>query len=164
MNLCISHLLPSSQDLTTIESVPHRVLLLAALAVLAGCGSNAMKGTPPPKASSVKVALLAAPKRPGEVIVRGDLSPATHGPYAFDGRYRVRFEQFAPEDPRMNFADQTAFVAMLDRHAGEDDSGSVRLFRAARRTSARTVTVHGRYFVDVNFGDFPYAMRFTPVR
>ena len=144
--------------------MPRRLLCLAALAAVAGCGSDTVKGTPPPKASSVKVALLAAPKRPGEVILRGDLSPASHGPYAFDGRYRVRFEQFAPEDPRMNFAGQTAFVAVLDRQAGEDDSGSVRLFRAARRTSARTVTVHGRYFVDVTFGDFPYAMRFTPVR
>jgi hypothetical protein len=144
--------------------VPRRVLLLAALAALAGCGSDAVKGTPPPKASTVKVALLASPKRPGEVVLRGDLSPASHGPYAFDGRYRVRFEQFAPEDPRMNFADQTAFVAMLDRHAGEDGSGSVRLFRAARRTSARTLTLRGRYFVDVTFGDFPYAMRFTTVR
>ena len=164
MNLCISDLLPSSQGRTTIDRVPRHVLLLAALAVLAGCGSDEIKGTPPPKASSVKVALLQAPKRPGEVILRGDASPASHGPYAFDGRYRVRFEQFAPEDPRMNFADQTAFVAMLDRHAGEEDAGSVRLFRTARRTSARTLTVRGRYFVDVTFGDFPYAIRFTPVR
>lgn len=144
--------------------MPRRILFLAALTALAGCGSDAVKGTPPPKASSVKVALLIAPKRPGEVVLRGDLSPASHGPYAFDGRYRVRFEQFAPEDPRMNFADQTAFVAMLDRNAGEDGAGSMRLFRSARRTSARTLTLRGRYFVDVTFGDFPYAMRFTPVR
>jgi hypothetical protein len=52
--------------------------------------------------------------------VRGDLSPASHGPYAFDGRYVVRFEQFAPEDPERRLHAQTAFVATLDRRAEED--------------------------------------------
>jgi hypothetical protein len=143
--------------------VPRRALLLAALVALAGCGGGTVKGTPPPTASSAKVALLAAPKRPGEVIVRGEASPASHGPFTFDGRYRVRFEQFAPEDPNVDFTTQTTFVAALDKHAEEDGDGSVRLFHAARRTSARTVTLHGRLFVDVTFGDFPYAIRFTPV-
>jgi hypothetical protein len=143
--------------------VPRRALLLAALVALAGCGSDDPKPTPPPKASSAKVALLAAPKRPGEVIVRGEASPASHGPFTFDGRYRVRFEQFAPEDPNVDFTTQTTFVAALDKHAEEDGDGSVRLFHSARRTSTRTVTLHGRLFVDVSFGDFPYAIRFTPV-
>jgi hypothetical protein len=98
------------------------------------------------------------------VIVRGDLSPASHGPYAFDGRYVVRFEQFAPEDPNLDFTDQTAFVATLDRRAEQDGSGTVKLFEAAQRTSRRTLALHGRLFVDVSFGDFPYAIRFTPVR
>ena len=144
--------------------MPRRALLLAALAALAGCGAEAATPTPPPKASSAKVALLAAPKRPGEVIVRGEVSPASHGPFAFDGRYTVRFEQFAPEDPNVDFKTQTAFVAALDARAEEDGPHSVRLFRTARRTSARTVTLHGRLFVDVSFGDFPYAIRFTPVQ
>lgn len=112
----------------------------------------------------MKVALLAAPKRPGEVIVRGEASPGSHGPFTFKGRYRVRFEQFAPEDPNVDFTAQTAFVAALDKHAEEDGPGSVRLFRTARRTSGKTVALHGRLFVDVSFGDFPYAIRFTPVR
>ena len=144
--------------------MPRRALLLAAVLALAGCGADDPKPTPPPKASSAKVALLAAPKRPGEVIVRGEASPASHGPFAFDGRYRVRFEQFAPEDPNVDFTTQTSFVATLDPRADEAGPDSVRLFRAARRTSARTVTLHGRLFVDVSFGDFPYAIRFTPVR
>jgi hypothetical protein len=144
--------------------VPRRALLLAALVTLAGCGNGTVKGTPPPKAADAKVALLAAPERPGEVIVRGEASPASHGPFTFDGRYKVRFEQFAPEDPTVDFTTQTAFVAALDKRAEEDGDGSVRLFRAARRTSARTVTLHGRLFVDVTFGDFPYAIRFTPVQ
>ena len=142
----------------------RRALLLTALIALAGCGSGTVKGTPPPKAADAKVALLAAPKRPGEVIVRGEASPGSHGPFTFDGRYKVRFEQFAPEDPNVDFTTQTAFVAALDEHAEEDGDGSVKLFRAARRTSARTVTLHGRLFVDVTFGDFPYAIRFTPVQ
>jgi hypothetical protein len=137
--------------------------LIAALVLLAGCGGETQRPTPPPDPAKAKVALLRAPKRPGEIVVRGDLSPASHGPYAFDGRYLVRFEQFAPEDPSTNFKDQTAFVAALDRRAEQDGPGSVALFHAARRTSRRTVTLHGRLFVDVSFGDFPYAIRFTPV-
>jgi hypothetical protein len=137
--------------------------LLVALALLAGCGGEASKPTPPPDPEKAKVALLQAAKRPGEILIRGDLSPASHGPYAFDGRYVARFEQFAPEDPSVDFAAQTAFVATVDRRRGEEGSGTVRLFRAARSTGRRTVTLHGRLFVDVSFGDFPYAIRFTPL-
>ena len=136
--------------------------LLLALAALAGCGGATDSPTPPPPASKAKVALLQAPKRPGEVIVRGEGSPESHGPYAFDGRYLVRFEQFAPEAPNMDFAGQTAFVATLDREAEIEGSGTVKLFHAAKRTGRRTVALHGRLYVDVSFGDFPYAIRFSP--
>jgi hypothetical protein len=137
--------------------------LVAAVVLLAGCGSEAATRTKPPDPAKAKVALLQAPKRAGEIIVRGDLSPASHGPYAFDGRYVVRFEQFAPEDPNVDFTAQTAFVATLDRNAEQDGPGSVRLFRAARRTGRTTLALHGRLFVDVSFGDFPYAIRITPL-
>jgi hypothetical protein len=140
------------------------VPLVAVLVVLAGCGSEQAKRTKPPDPAKAKVALLQAPKRAGEVIVRGDLSPASHGPYAFDGRYVVRFEQFAPEDPNVDFTAQTAFVATLDRNAEQDGPGSIRLFHAARRTGRRTLALHGKLFVDVSFGDFPYAVRFTPLK
>jgi hypothetical protein len=149
--------------LTTVLSVSHRLALLAALGLLAGCGAQAAERERPPDPAQAKVALLQAPKRSGEVIVRGDLSPASHGPYAFDGRYVARFEQFAPEDPKVDFGAQTAFVATLDRQAEQDGPESVKLFEAAARTSRRTVTLHGRLYVDVSFGDFPYAIRFTPV-
>jgi hypothetical protein len=138
--------------------------LVAALVLLAGCGSEATKRTRPPDPAKTKVALLQAPRRAGEIIVRGDLSPASHGPYAFDGRYLVRFEQFAPEDANLDFTGQTAFVATLDRRAEVDGPGTVKLFRAARRTGRRTLTLHGRLFVDVSFGDFPYAIRITPLQ
>jgi hypothetical protein len=140
-----------------------RPLLLAAVVVLAGCDADATKPTPPPNPAETKVALLQAPKRPGEVLIRGDLTPASHGPYVFDGRYVARFQQFAPEDPNVDFTDQTAFVATLDEHAQEEGAGTVKLFHAAARTGRKTLTLHGRYYVDVSFGDFPYAIRFTPV-
>lgn len=135
-----------------------------ALVALAGCGSEAAAPTAPPPAAQARVALLAAPKQPGEIVVRGDVSPASHGPFDFDGRYVVRFEQFAPEDPSVDFTGQTAFVATLDRHAASEDARAVKLFRAAARTGRRTRTLRGRLFVDVSFGDFPYALRFTPER
>lgn len=140
------------------------VPLVAALVLLAGCGSDAATRTRPPDPAKAKVALLQAPRRAGEIIVRGDLSPASHGPYAFDGRYVVRFEQFAPEDPHVDFTAQTAFVTTLDRKAEQDGPGSVRLFHAARRTGRKTLALHGRLFVDVSFGDFPYAIRITPLK
>jgi hypothetical protein len=145
--------------------VAGRTPILVAFALaLAGCGGTATTHAPPPDASKAAVALLQAPKRPGEIIVRGDLSPASHGPFSFDGRYVVRFEQFAPEDPNVDFSAQTAFVVDLDRHAETQEPGGIRLFRLARRTARRTVTLHGRLYVDVSFGDFPYAIRFTPQR
>jgi hypothetical protein len=142
--------------------VLRRTPILVAL-FFCGCGATTAKPTPPPNSAKTKVALLQAPKRPGEIIVRGDLSPASHGPFTFHGRYVVRFEQFAPENPNVDFSGQTAFVAALDRQAETDGPGSVRLFRAARRTGRNTLSLRGRLFVDVSFGDFPYAIRLTPV-
>ena len=53
-------------------------------------------------------------------------------------------------------------LAALDRTAELDGPGSVTLFHAARRTGRRTLALHGKLFVDVSFGDFPYAIRFAP--
>src|SRR3954451_12797707 len=90
------------------------IVLLVAAAVAAGaCGGGATTGrgpaagTAPPPA---RLALASAPKRPGEILVGADASPASHGPFALDGRYVARFEQVAPEDPELDFATQTAFV------------------------------------------------------
>jgi hypothetical protein len=136
---------------------------LVAFASVAGCGGRSeTTGTAPGAgavAEAARPALAAAARRPGEILVTGEASPATHGPYAFAGRYLVRFEQIAPEDPRLDFSRQTAFVASADPRAGQP---GVRLFRAAARTGRRSVTLRGRLYVDVAFGDFPYAIRFTP--
>src|SRR3954453_14314070 len=151
------------------------VLLVAALAGAAACGGGARArgGAPPappppapprpPPPPPARLPLPAAPKRPGEVVVRGEASPASHGPFALHGRYVVRFEQVAPEDPELDFRGQTAFVVTADRTPQQEGAGTVRLFRAAARTGRRTVTLRGRLYIDVAFGDFPYAIRLTPV-
>jgi hypothetical protein len=140
------------------------LVLVASAAAAAACGGAGAGGAgaagTPPKA---RPALARTPARPGEILVGGEASPAAHGPFALRGRYTVRFEQIAPEDPELDFATQTAFVATLDRRAEIQDGASIRLFRAAARTGRREVTLHGRYFLDVSFGDFPYAIRLTPV-
>ena len=40
----------------------------------------------------------------------------------------------------------------------------MKLFHAASRTGRKTLALHGKLFVDVSFGDFPYALRFTPLK
>jgi hypothetical protein len=137
------------------------VLLLAA--GLAGCGGSA--ATPATNSTTTSSAgaprLATRPAAHGEIVVRGESSPRTAGPYAFDGRYLVRFQQWAPEDAKLDFSSQTPFTATLERHDG-DARGATQLFQAASATGRRSIAIHGRYFVDVSFGDYPYVLRFTP--
>jgi hypothetical protein len=144
------------------------IVLLTAGALVTACGGasgrdtqapGAGDGAPPP----ARPALAEPAKRAGEILVQGQGSPASHGPFTLRGRYTVRFEQIAPEDPELDFTAQTAFVATLDRKAQQEDGDSIRLFRKAARTGRRDVKVDGRYFIDVSFGDYPYAIRLTPV-
>jgi hypothetical protein len=140
-------------------------LAAAAAADVAACGGSAAgPGTTTPAAApdAARPGLLEAARAPGEIVVQGEASPASHGPFRFDGRYTVRFEQIAPEDPRLDFGGQTAFVAIADRRREQAAGDSVKLFRVAARTGRRRVTLRGSYYVDVSFGDFPYAIRFTP--
>ncbi|HMJ37187.1 MAG TPA: hypothetical protein VK501_25005 [Baekduia sp.] len=141
----------------------HLILvpLLAAAALTASCGSatsEAPRGAAALDAKA-KPPLLRSPRGDGEIIVRATTSPRTAGPFTLHGTYRVRFEQYAPESPQMDFATQTSFVADLERQPGIP---AVRLFRTAAATGARTVHVDGRYYVDVSFGDFPFVLRMTP--
>lgn len=137
-------------------------LLVVATMVVAGCGSDTSAGPDPVRADkAAKPALLRAPREPGEVIMRGEFTPATRGPVALHGRYIVRFEQYAPESPRIDFRGATAFVVRLDRRP-EDPRGGVKIFREAARAGSRQIDVRGRWFVDVTFGDYPYVIRFTP--
>jgi hypothetical protein len=143
------------------------VFLVAASCGATACGGGATSGgassgTGAPAQRAARPALARAPKRAGEILVQAQASPASHGPFAFDGRYVARFEQIAPEDPKLDFTTQTAFVATFDRRPEQEGSDSVRLFRAAARAGRRTVTLRGRWYLDVSFGDFPYAIRLTP--
>lgn len=140
----------------------HALLgLVLASVVVAGCGGDdAPRASAPPAADGASLpALATAPRGAGEIVLRGDLSPHVHGPVALDGRYRVRFVQYAPEDAATDFTGQTPFVVDLERSTGIAER---RLFRAARAAGQRTLELHGRYLVDVTFGDFPYVLRFTP--
>jgi hypothetical protein len=150
--------------------MPLPVFLLLVLlipAVLAGCGGDSgdratgSSGTATTATGTPVPALGRRPAAPGEIVVAGETSPETHGPYAFHGRYLVRFEQVAPEDPKRDFASQTPFTAALTRRE-DDPRGAIQLFQAARRSGRRELVIRGRYFVGVSFGDYPYVIRFTP--
>jgi len=106
-------------------------------------------------------ALATRPAGKGGIVVRGDTSPASLGPYDFTGRYVVRFEQYAPENPRLDFTAQTPFTAAVTVRDG-DPRGSIKLFEQARASAQRSVALHGRYYVEVSFGDYPFVIRFTP--
>jgi hypothetical protein len=125
-------------------------------------GTGARSGTAAGAPPVARPALARAQRRPGEILVQAQASPTSHGPLALNGRYVARFEQIAPEDPKLDFTAQTTFVAMFDRKPEQEGADSVRLFRAAARTGRRTVTLRGRWYLDVSFGDFPYAIRLTP--
>jgi hypothetical protein len=129
---------------------------------LAGCGTDGGSSSTATTATTAALPPLAGrPPAPGEIVVRGEASPATHGPYTFGGRYLVRFEQYAPEDPKLDFAAQTPFSASLVRNEG-DPTGAVKLFEDAAPSGRRELVIRGRYYVEVSFGDFPYVVRFTP--
>ncbi len=141
--------------------------LVLSVCVLAGCGDSdrgaGSTQTAPGAAAAAKPLLAQTPAQAGEFVFSGEASPATHGPLTLDGRYLARFEQSAPEDPSLDFSGQTPFTAALQRRAG-DDRGAVKLFGEAARSGRRELRINGRYVLDVSFGDFPYAVRFTPQR
>ncbi len=141
------------------RSTPVAVVVLAA--ALGGCGSASAPGTTTSHPAGTVPAIAARAPAPGEVLVRGAASPLTRGPFAFDGTYEVRFAQYEPSGDPVDFAQQTSFVSALERPA-EPGTPVVRLFRTASATGHTRVTLHGRYLVDVSFGDFPFAVRFTP--
>jgi hypothetical protein len=141
-------------------AVPLPFLLV--LAAVTGCGGDPAAQRPEaPSSATERPALLRAPHQSGEVVVAGETSPKTAGPFAFHGRYRVAFEQYAPEAPDTDFGAQTAFVVDLERLQGIP---SIHLFQVARRSGRRTISLDARLYVDVSFGDFPFVVRFTPMR
>ena len=149
--------------------MPRRALLailLIACIAGSGCGDGGTVGGQAPPSTTVTPELASKPKAEGEVVVRGEASPGSHGPYELSGTYTARFEQYAPEDPNMDFAAQTPFSARLDPHADSDAGArkAVPLFETAAHTGTATVRANGRLWIDVDFGDFPYVIRLTPKR
>jgi hypothetical protein len=130
------------------------------LLLLAGCGGGAAATTAPPANESASAPLAQEKRRTGEVVVRGEASPAEKGPVVLDGRYVVRFQQIAPEDPSLDFARETPFVAHLER---PDARGrSIKLFRTAAADGRTAVRASGRWRIVVDYGDFPFVLRMTP--
>jgi hypothetical protein len=76
----------------------------------------------------------------------------------------VRFRQWAPEDAGRRFRNETSFVASLIGVSGSARDRELPLFKASAAAGRRRVRLSGRYVLDVAFGDFPYAVRFTPAR
>lgn len=136
------------------------VVLMCSLSTACG-GRESTPAAPTPTATTAPE-LARAPEAAGEIVITGDSSPASHGPYRFDGEYTVQFQQYEPEDPKLDFSAETPFVAALDREAEITRGDSVELFEAARSEGSKTVRVKGRFYVDVGFGDYPYVIRFTP--
>ncbi len=141
----------------------HLVAVLLVVPALAGCGGTGGGAQTPtsPTATAPLPALATRPPQTGEIVVRGEASPESKGPYAFSGRYLVRFEQYAPEDSALDFTIQTPFSAALTRRA-DDETGAIKLVEDAARSGRTELEIDGRYFVTVSFGDFPYVVRFTP--
>lgn len=142
------------------------VVLLAACVTGAGCGDGGTLAGQTAPTTTVTPELARKPKVEGELVVRGEASPGSHGPYELSGAYTARFEQYAPEDPDLDFAAQTPFTARLDPHADSDAGArkAVPLFETAAHTGTATVRARGRLWIDVDFGDFPYVIRLTPKR
>ena len=78
------------------------VLVVAGLAAAGGCGGSEPPAALPPQLAGAPP-LARTPVEPGEILVRGETSPGTHGPFQLRGTYRARFEQYAPEDPALDF-------------------------------------------------------------
>jgi hypothetical protein len=135
-------------------------------AAIAGCGGgDEARPEAGPATTATVPALARTPPEKGEIVFRAEGSPVTKGPFAFRGSYTVRFEQYAPEDPALDFGSQTPFTATLVQHVqGEPDPDrTVKLFQSAARAGRTTIRANGRLDVDVAFGDFPFVLRFTPV-
>jgi hypothetical protein len=138
------------------------VFAIVGAVCVTGCGGGQTAAPAPQPTSSAVPELARVPKQDGEIVVRGDLTPDSHGPYDFRGDYTVRFEQYAPEDPNLDFTSATTFVTTLDREKEIAADSSIPLFKAAKRAQSRRVRINGRYYVDATFGDYPYVIRFTP--
>ena len=132
----------------------HITTPLLAVVVLAagGCGDEQRS-----EVRTVPAAQRSVTQGPS-IVVRGDYGPDEHGPFAFDGRYDVRFVQ---RGAGVDFGAEVPFTAHLEQPAANGPGRRVRLFQVAARAGRTTVSARGRFRVVVDFGDSPYELRFT---
>ena len=132
----------------------HLTTPLLAVVVLAtgGCGDEQRS-----EVRTVPAAQRSVTQGPS-IVVRGDYGPDEHGPFAFDGRYDVRFVQ---RGAGVDFGAEVPFTAHLEQPAANGPGRRVRLFQVAARAGRTTVSARGRFRVVVDFGDSPYELRFT---
>ena len=132
----------------------HLTTPLVAVAALAagGCGDEQRS----------EVRTVAAAQRSvtegTSIVVRGDYGPDEHGPFAFDGRYDVRFVQ---RGAGVDFGTEVPFTAHLEQPAADGPGRRVKLFQLAAHAGRTTVSARGRLRVVVDCGDSPYELRFT---
>jgi hypothetical protein len=132
----------------------HLTTPLFAVVVLAagGCGDEQRSEVTTVPAAQRSVA------HGTSIVVHGDYGPDEHGPFAFDGRYDVRFVQ---RGAGVDFSAEVPFTAHLEQPAANGPGRRVRLFQVAARAGRTTVSARGRFRVVVDFGDSPYELRFT---
>jgi hypothetical protein len=130
-------------------------LAVLAAVVAGGCGDDqrpAVRTVPADQRSATDGS---------SIVVRGDYAPGEHGPFAFDGRYDVRFAQ---RGAGVDFGAEVPFTAHLEQARADGPGRRLRLFQLAARTGRTTVSARGRFRVVVDFGDSPYELRFTRTR
>jgi hypothetical protein len=133
---------------------PHLTTSLVLLALAAtGCGHQrerqAVKTVPADQRQQTSGS---------EIVIRGDYAPDEHGPFAFAGRYAVRFVQ---RGAGVDFATEVPFTAHLEQPAANGPGKRVELFEKAARSGRTEVTADGRFRVVVDYGDSPYEIRFV---
>jgi hypothetical protein len=130
-------------------------LFLAVALVAIGCGQTShetVKTTPASRRQQTSGS---------SIVVRGDYAPGERGPFAFSGRYAVRFVQ---RGAGVDFAREVPFTAHLEQPAPNGPGKQVKLFEKAARTGRTEVTANGRFRVVVDYGDSPYEIRFVRAR
>ncbi|MFL5884444.1 MAG: hypothetical protein ACJ77M_05190 [Thermoleophilaceae bacterium] len=155
-----------------LRVVPPVALGIAVAAGLGACGSThvltqtvTQQVTAPqvPKDVGSTPGLLRQARRPGEILVQGNTSPKSFGPYDFEpGLYTFRFEQYAPGISGIDFAtDASSITVALNRKPRVSAADSELLVNATQKQGDNNIYASGKYFVDVTSADYSYVLTFT---
>jgi hypothetical protein len=109
-------------------------------------------------------ALANAPKKPGEIIIKGKGQGQLFGPFNFQpGGYTFRFAQYDPTGQVTDFArDASSFVVSLDSKPNDVTQPYQLLANVTANTGSNQVVVSGKLYVEVSSADASYMLRFTP--